>query len=166
MPFNFFNLSNLAFGNKLTVAFTQLERLVREASEHIGILIQDLRAYSKYLNRNYIIPEPVNNTDGCRVDELYSIIAEKVIVNDISYSNKELNLDCIIYNNNSGIITRLSGTTTLTSGYCYFNYASSNNSVGRTASFYTDENVLHGVKLFKFTVNTKNKTVKIDWSIR
>ena len=65
MPFDFFNLSNLAFGNKLTVAFTQLERLVREASEHIGILIQDLRAYSKYLNRNYIIPEPVNNTDGC-----------------------------------------------------------------------------------------------------
>ena len=29
MPFDFFNLSNLAFGNKLTVAFTQLERLVR-----------------------------------------------------------------------------------------------------------------------------------------
>lgn len=165
MPFDFFNLSNLAFGNKLTLAFTQLERLAREAKEHIDILIRDIRIYAKYLNRNYQIPTPIKGSDGCRVDELFSIISEKVIVNNISYISGELELDCIVFNPTTGLITKLQGYTTLTSGYCYFNYATSNNSVSKSASFFSDENVTHGIKLFKFKANPTNKTVTIDWSI-
>lgn len=165
MPFDFFNLSNLAFGNKLTIVFTQLERLVKEAQEHIDILIRDIRTYSKYLNRNYLLSAPVNGTDGCRVDELYSIISERVIVEDISYIGKELSVDCTIFNSNTGGITKIQGFTTLTDGYCYFNYSTSNNSVSKPALFFTDESVVHGVQLFKFTANTTNNTVKIEWRL-
>lgn len=166
MPFDYFNLSNLAFGNRLTIVFKQLERLTQEAKEHIDILLQDLRAYSKYLNRNYQLSEPAKATDGCRVNELFDIISEKVIVEDISYVNNELNLSCVVFNKSNGIITKLDGYTTLKSGYCYFNYAISNNSVSRPALFFSNESSSNGVKLFKFTVNTTNKTVKIDWSIK
>lgn len=166
MPFDFFNLSNLAFGGRLTLAFTQLERLVREAKEHIDILIRDLRIYGKYLNRNYQLSEPIKSTDGCRVDELYSIVADNIIVNDISYTSGELELDCVVFNANNGIVTKLQGYTTLKSGYCYFNYAISNNDTNRPALFFSDESSSHGVKLFKFVVNTSNKTVRIDWNIR
>lgn len=166
MPFDFFNLSNLAFGNKLTLAFTQLERLVKEAKEHIDLLIQDLRVYAKYLNKNYQLPPPTKGADGCRVDELYAIIAEKVLVNNISYNNGVFSVDCIVFNNSTGRITKIKGDTTLKSGWCYFNYASSNSSSSQEAKFYSDENANHGVKLLKFTTNTSNKTVKIDWSIK
>lgn len=166
MPFDFFNLSNLAFGNKLTLAFTQLERLVQEAREHIDILIRDIRIYAKYLNRNYQIPAPVKGSDGCRVDELLSIISEKVIVNNISYVSGELELDCIVFNPLTGIITKLQGYTTLSNGYCYFNYATSNNSVSKPALFFSDKNTIHGIELFKFKTDSKNKTVTIDWSIK
>lgn len=166
MPFDFFNLSNLAFGNRLTAAFVQLERLVKEAGEHINILVRDLRIYSKYLNRNYQLSEPTKSTDGCRVNELYSIIAEKVIVNDITYIAGELEIECIVFNPNTGNITKLSGYTTLKSGYCYFNYSISNNDIARPALFFSDESVLHGVKLFKFTTNSTNKTATIKWSIK
>lgn len=166
MPFDFFNLSNLAFGNKLTMAFTQLERLVKDAEEHIRILTRDLDVYAKYLNKNYQLPEPTQADSGCRVDELYDIIAENVIVRDISYEAGRLYLDCAIFNHSTGRITQISGSTTLKSGYCYFNYAISNNDTSRPANFFSDKNESRGVLLFKFTVNTTNKTVKIEWSIR
>lgn len=165
MPFDFFNLSNLAFGNKLTMAFTQLQRLVNEARKHIEILVRDLQVYAKYLNRNYQIIQPEKGTDGCRVDELYNIIAERVIVNDISYISGELYIDCIVFNRNTGRITKVSGYSTLNEGYCYFNYAISNNDISRQAAFYTDRNPSHGVELFKFTTNKTNKTVDIEWSL-
>lgn len=166
MPFDFFNLSNLAFGNKLTLAFTQLERLVKEDREHIDILIRDIRIYAKYLNRNYQIPAPLKGSDGCRVDELFSIISERVIVDNISYSIGELRLECIIFSPSTGIVTKLQGYTDLKEGYCYFNRASSNNSVSKPALFFSDKNTVHGIELFKFKTDSKNKTVTIDWSIK
>lgn len=166
MPFDFFNLSNLAFGNKLTMAFTQLTRLANEAKDHIEILVRDLRIYAQYLNRNYQLTAPHKGSDGCRVNELYDIISEKVIVNDISYSAGRLYLDCIVFNPSIGRITKLRGDTTLTSGWCYFNYAISNSDTSRQANFYSDQNSLHGVELFKFTVNKSAKTVTINWILR
>lgn len=166
MPFDFFNLSNLAFGSKLTMAFTQLENLVKEAANHIGVLLRDIRVYAQYLNRNYQIGAPVNEDDAVRADELYSLISEKVIVNEISYVGRELYIDCIVFNTNTGRITKVSGYTTLTSGYCYFDYAISNSDTFRDARFFSDKNSSHGVELFSFTTNTSAKTASITWSIK
>lgn len=167
MPFDFFNLSNLAFGNKLTLAFIQLQQKVKEASEYILSLIRNLSIYSQYLNRNYqLAGAPEKGTDGCRVNELYDIISEKVIVNDISYIGGELSLDCMIFNPTTGRITKLFGYTTLKEGYCYFNYSISNTDPARQASFFADDNNSHGVKLFKYSVNTSTKKVSITWYIQ
>lgn len=166
MSFDFFNLSNLAFGSKLTMAFTQLERLVKEAVEHIDLLVRDLRIYAKYLNRNYEVSAPEKAGDAVRSDELYSLISEKVIVNDITYIAGELYIDCVVFNPDTGRITKVSGYSTLASGYCYFDYAISNIDTGKPAKFFTDQDKSHGVELFKFTANKSAKTCKIDWSLK
>ncbi len=167
MPFDFFNLSNLAFGNRLTMAFTQLSQLVKEASEHIEILVKDLRAYAQYLNRNYQIADPPEKAgDGCRVNELYDIISERIIVKNMSYTLGELEIDCMIFNPETGRITNVKGYTTLKSGYCYFDYAVSNNSTVKQAIFYADKPTnTNRTELFKFTANTTDKTVKIEWTL-
>lgn len=144
MSFDFFNTSNLAFGKKLAAAFKNLDGLTREAENNLEQLYQDLRIYKQYVNRNYPIPRPAKPDMGCRTNELYDLIDERLFIfNNVSFSSNKLNIDVIIYNTDTNRITHATGNTTIKNGTCYYKESTSNNNPDTTLVF-GSENVFNG----------------------
>lgn len=164
MPFDFFNPSNSAFGNKLTAAFRQLEGLAEEATNNITNSIADLSTFSQYLNRNYQVPAPDRADAACRVNELMNIADDGDLIREIKYSGGKVIATVAIHTKASGRITIASGETTLTSGYAYTRLSVSNKSTGAQILFASSAGQTSGVVLFKYSISSGNVIIDSSYS--
>ena len=164
MSFDFFNVSNLAFGSKLTAAFKQLDGLYTEAADNIRQIIDKQEILRQYINRNYQVPEPNKPTNACRTNEVFNLIKGRTIIKDLRYdsTNKTLTMELVKHSPVLNRITRATGSTTLESGYCFYKIAPSNANVNTTIRF-SDTNDKKNDELFliRFELDTINKSMMV-----
>ena len=164
MGFDFFNVSNLAFGSKLTAAFKQLDGLYTEAADNIRQIIDKQEILRQYINRNYQVPEPNKPTNACRTNEVFNLIKGRTIIKDLRYdsTNKTLTMELVKHSPVLNRITRATGSTTLESGYCFYKIAPSNANVNTTIRF-SDTNDKKSDELFliRFELDTINKSMMV-----
>lgn len=154
MTFDFFNTSALAFGSKLTHAFTQLNNQLAMAQSNLDSLLDDQAIFDQYLNRNYQVPIPSRPDMACRVDEAFNFIRNCYGFNDITFSEDEgLTVDVTFFNSYTDRITHATGNTELTEGYAYVREATAANKPDRTIRFSEDEGLKgNDILLFKFRI--------------
>lgn len=157
MTYNFFNTSLLAFGKKLTSAFKSLNDLYKAAEDNVVQVLQDLRVFNQYGNKNYKIPIPTNGSRPCRTDELFNLIDQPVHFKRLQYSNGSFVIQGIWFNKGSKRITNFSGQTSILEGSAYFTEGLSNNTTGSTVKFYSknssDDRI--GIRLFDYRIDNK-----------
>lgn len=155
MAYDFFNTSLLAFGKKLTAAFKSLNELKKAAADNVEQVLQDLRVFKQYGNKNYKVPTPYDGTRPCRTDEVYNLISQPFIFKQLEFVNNHLNITGIKFNKVTKRITIFTGSTTITQGSVYYNEAISNNTNGSTLNFYDNNytGVKVGQKLFTYRIS-------------
>lgn len=123
MSFDFFNTSNLAFGNKLTTAFKQLFNNLQQAEDNITSVLERQSIYNDFVFKNYIVGTPSTPTSPCRSNEILNIIKHSDISSPIKLEcigdNEEtvdiLTINLNIYDNSTNIVTNVIGSTNITS---------------------------------------------------
>lgn len=153
MSFDFFNVSHLAFGSKLTAAFKQLEKLKNEAELNLNnvLMVQDI--YKEYNARNYQIPVPSGLDSPCRVDEVFQVIDAPFIIKKMEYTGGKLYVDILTFNSTTLRITCASGSTDLKEGSAYYDQSISNLVTGRDIKFVSKSKAETGTKLFDFRID-------------
>ena len=121
MSFDYFNTSYLAFGQKLYSAFATLDSLAKEAKLNIDKIMTYQSLFDDYLNKNYSVPIPQNPESPCRSDNFFDIIDDKPIyINKLTSTQDGIDVQLILVNRTNDRVTRLTGSTSLKEGYCYF----------------------------------------------
>lgn len=159
MTYNFFNPTDLAFGNKLTAAFKSLHSLLDTAEDNVKEVLENVQYYEQYNNRNYQVKRPTNGDEPCRVDEIFDVMNDKSIyikelrVND----NGELSVDVNLFDRGNNKMTTCSGTTELKEGYCYYKKSTSNQKPNTEVFFTTEPTYGTGLLLFQFRIDSEGK---------
>lgn len=162
MSFDFFNPSNLAFGSKLTAAFTQLNNLVDEAEINLEKVFEIQSIITKFDRKNYIVPKPSKPSAPCRTNEVFDLLNDvSVIINSIEYSSNKLRVNINLFDRTKNRMTRATGETTLKEGYCYVKQASSNAKPDKTLTFDSSTRVDAGELLFQYRVDEYNNIILI-----
>lgn len=163
MSYDFFNTSLLAFGKKLTAAFKSLNDLSKAARDNVDQVLQDLRIFNQYGNKNYKIPVPLSGDRPCRTDEVYNLIGQPVYFKQIEYDGETLRVSGIKFNKSTKRVTHFSGSTEIISGSCYYTEGISNTTTGATLRFYSESSSGNrvGLKLFNYDIDTDNNKVII-----
>lgn len=158
MTFDFFNSSRLAFGSKITAAFNQLEKELDSALDNINSIFDDAAVYKDYINKNYVVPQPVRPTMAARVDEIYSVIDEMTVLKSIDFTNDSLSIDLTYFNSAASRIIRATGSTTIKEGYAFITVPRSNNELDKTIRFSEDnEPERNEILLFEYRVDNNGK---------
>lgn len=141
MPFDFFNTSMLAFGAKITQAFTQLNNMKDNAIDNIASVLEDQLIFSEYLNRNYRVPAPIRPQSACRVDELFELIDQDVRFDKIYFdtSDNKFKVRIVIFDPKTNRITDANGETDIKKGFAFVIPAVSNKNTSRSIRF-SEEN--------------------------
>lgn len=162
MTYNFFNTSLLAFGKKLTSAFKSLNDLLKVAQDNVEQVLQDLRIFKPYGNKNYKVPTPSGGDRPCRTDELYNLINQPYYFEQFEYKDGTLTISGIAFNRSTKRITSFVGSTEITAGSIYYPEAISNDTVGTNLRFYSSADSTKdrvGVKLCDYEIDTKNNKI-------
>ena len=99
MTFDFFNTSLLAFGDKLTTAFTQLENLMAETNKHLDNLISNQAIWQLYKDRAYEVPVPTKPTNAVRVKDCLEILKKANTAIETEYKDDQLSVRWLLFNN-------------------------------------------------------------------
>lgn len=161
MTFDFFNISNLAFGDKLTSAFIQLDNLTKEAENNLEYVLNNQQIFQQYVNRNYRVPIPIKPEMACRVDELFNLIKNIGGLKKLDYdkTTHTLTVDYVEYNEDTDRITHVTGSTDIfdtgnQEGYCFFIRAVSNKNLEKEARFsFENDRKSSEIELFRFRLN-------------
>lgn len=159
MTFNHFNPSNLAFGPKLTTAFTQLNNLADSAEENLEQIFAQQEFLEMYDNRNYPCARPTQPHNPVRSTEFYDLLNDRsIIINKLLYDqeNKLIKCDVTLFDRATNRITRGKGETELKEGHCYVKKAVSNTSSLRELTFTEEPAYGQGIELFGFRVDKEN----------
>lgn len=143
MPFDFFNISHLAFGNKITGAFKSLASKLDECNVHISTLSELISAYNMFSGTNYLVPIPDSRLDAVQGNQIYNILKIKAcIVRELSFDEKNctITFKAIMINPSTNKITQIEGTspTDLTKGFAYVTLNSSNDKINTPRSIQFD----------------------------
>lgn len=143
MPFDFFNISHLAFGNKITAAFKSLASKLDECNVHISTLNEMLSAYNMFSGTNYLVPIPDSELDAVQGSQIYSLLKIKpCIVKELTFDeeNNTITFKAIFINPVTNKITKIEGTspTDLTKGFAYVTLNSSNDKINTPKSIQFD----------------------------
>lgn len=158
MTFDFFNSSRLAFGSKITAAFNQLEKELDSALDNINSIFDDAAVYKDYINKNYVVPQPVRPAMAARVDEIYSVIDEMTVLKSVEFTDDALTIDLTYFNTAASRITKATGSTTIKEGYAFITIPRSNNELNKTIRFSEDsEPERNEILLFEYRVDEKGK---------
>lgn len=157
MPYDFFNTSNLAFGKRLTAAFSSLNDLADSAEDNLAQVFADQEIFQQYINRNYLVPLPTRPDAACRADEIYNVIDEKNFLTNISYSNGKFTVGINYFNNNTNKMTIGYGTTDIKEGSCYMIESISNSDPLKEIKFYDidDNSYRAGTWLFDYRIDNR-----------
>lgn len=134
MPFDFFNISHLAFGNKITAAFKSLASKLDECNVHLSTLSEMISAYNMFSGTNYLVPIPDSASDATQGNQIYNILKIKpCIVKELSFdeTNCTITFKAIFINPLTNKITKIEGTSPadLTKGFAYVTLNSSNDKI-------------------------------------
>lgn len=163
MTFNFFNPSHLAFGSKLTKAFNQLNKLCNEAEDNLDYLFQIYDTYKQYINRNYRAPFPTRGDAPCRVDELFDLINDAIIIKSLEVTEEE-KFHCAIniFKRSTNRLTVAEGITELKKGYAFVRSSTSNQSPNRDIQFVENISEGQGSFLFQYRIDSDGSVNIID----
>ncbi len=153
MPFDFFNTSYLAFGDKITRAFRTLGEELDNANKNIEFLQSQLDYINRYTNRNYEVPIPTSSAKATQGQQLYNIFKDTTLLIKEMAINEDggITLNVVRYNPNNHIYTEGTGDSgDLDWGWAILAQARSNNNRNRTIEFVQTEPVSN--KLFKFRI--------------
>ena len=154
MSFEFFNTSHLAFGSKLTRAFRQLEKMCNDAELTIARFTKDVEYLGEYVNRNYRAPFPVSASSPVRADEIFDVINDEIIINDISCDDGVLTATINRFNRVNNRFTIGKGSTTLKKGYAFMSDSVSNLNPTAEIKFVESLEKGEGVQLFRYRVDS------------
>lgn len=127
MTFDFFNASNLAFGAKLTGAFTQLDNLAEAAESNLERVYYNVSIMEDYIGKNYLVAKPTSPNKACRTNEIFDLIDDiKYRLDTIEYKNNKLHIKAHIFNERNSRITVTEGETELKEGYAFYRQAKNN----------------------------------------
>lgn len=157
MPFNYFNPSNLAFGSKLTTAFTQLNNLADSAEENLEQVLQQQEFLDMYGDKNYPCARPTQPHNPVRSTEFFDLLNDRpIIINKLLYDSetKLIKCDITLFDRVTNRITRGKGETELKEGYCYVRKAVSNTSSLRELTFTEESSYGQGIELFRFRLDS------------
>lgn len=158
MTFDFFNTSNLAFGQKISAVFKTLNNQAQQAEDNIETILYDLTYYKQYINRNYQSPVPTTPSMPVRTNELYKIIDEIPPVLELALVDGVLNIKVRFFSKNSNLITIAQGTTTNKTGYVFVTPSISYDKVEREIRVGSEaEPQRNEILLFRFRIDTQNK---------
>lgn len=151
MSFDFFNTSYLAFGAKLTAAFNSIGQYVELANNNLNQVIKDQEIFQDYLGKNYRVPRPNKADAPCRTDELFDTMNDKrIYIRKLAVEGSNIVADIVIFNRTNNRITRCTGSTDLTTGYCFYTEATSNKKYQQELKFVDSANKVTGTQLFRF----------------
>ena len=127
MTYDFFNTSNLAFGNNLTKAFLNLTKTTDDVYIKCQEIFDRWDAYQGYLNRNYAVPRPQDPDNPARSNEIYDLLkTEPFHIETLKYENGRLQVVLHKFNVNTNRISKLTLSTTAKSGYVFYRESTSN----------------------------------------
>lgn len=155
MTFDFFNTSALAFGQKLTQAFKNLESMADEAEDNLEQVYRDNEIFSQYVNRNYQIPFPTRADAGCQSNQAYDLVNDTNALLELSYSNSTLTVRYNTFNRTSNRYTIGVGSTTSKSGYAFLANSISNGVPSGEISFVSNYYDGSGQFLFQYSIDSK-----------
>lgn len=166
MTFDFFNTSLLAFGDKLTTAFTQLENLMAETNKHLDNLISNQAIWQLYNNRAYEVPVPTKPTNAARVRDCLEILKKAGTAIETEYKDGQLSVRWLLFNSSGWRFTVAQGSTTLKEGYAFISPSISNNSPYRSIKFVENESEMTSgdKKMFHFRIDEYNNVWLEDGS--
>lgn len=166
MTFDFFNTSLLAFGDKLTTAFTQLENLMAETNKHLDNLISNQAIWQLYNNRAYEVPVPTKPTNAARVRDCLEILKKAGTAIETEHKDGQLSVRWLLFNSASWRFTVAQGSTTLKNGYAFISPSISNNSPYRSIKFVENESEMTSgdKKMFHFYIDDYNNVWLEDGS--
>lgn len=163
MSYNFFNTSNLAFGNKLTRAFLNLNKEASDAEDSCKLFLDRWEYYQGLMNKNYKVPRPADPDSPCRTDELYSLLSNKpIMIKQMKFVDNKLKVTLLKFNVNTDRITKLTGETELKEGYIFIQEAISNQNPNREIQFVKDPINGVGEQLCQYRVDTDGVVNLID----
>lgn len=160
MSFDFFNTSHLAFGSKLTQAFTELEKQLEFSKDSIVRLQDYLNAVDLYTNRNYRAPVPSSETSPVRTNELFDVFNDKsCYIKDLYFNTNDnlVHVELLLYDQTNNLFTAAAGTSSIKEGYCYVKKSMSNNYPIQTLSFTKTVDSSKGIMLFQYRVDNRNQ---------
>lgn len=166
MPFDFFNTSALAFGTKLTSAFTQLDNLRKNAQRNIDDILEAQDIFQEVIGRNYQVPAPVKPTSACRTNEIFAIIENKVYIRSLGIVNNVFKVDIEKLDSLTNRVTAASGETDLREGYVFVKLAISNEEMNKQIRFSKkNDKESSETLLFGFIIDEDDKvTLRNDYS--
>jgi len=156
MTFDFFNASNLAFGAKLTGAFTQLENLADAAESNLERVYYNASIMEDYNGRNYLVARPTDGSRPCRTDEIFNLIDDmKYRIETLKYENGKLKVKLRMFTKANSRITVAEGSTSIKKGFAFCKMAGSNSKVDREITFVEDAHEGNGDLLFEYRIDNK-----------
>ena len=156
MTFDFFNASNLAFGAKLTGAFTQLENLADAAESNLERVYYNASIMEDYNGRNYLVARPTDGSRPCRTDEIFNLIDDmKYRIETLKYENGKLKVKLRMFTKANSRITVAEGSTSIKKGFAFCKMADSNSKVDREITFVEDAHEGNGDLLFEYRIDNK-----------
>ena len=154
MSFDFFNTSLLAFGSKLTAAFSTLSNGAKYAVENIDKALSELEYYQQYINKNYRVPVPTRAGMAVRTNEIFDVIDEFVDIKELKYDNNLLSVEVTYFTSSTHRVTNAIGSTELKEGYAYVVPAVSNTRMTKTIRFSdTEDRKGNETLLFGFRID-------------
>lgn len=161
MSFDFFNNSNLAFGNKLTKVFTILDRLAEDAESNVDQISEVQSLFEQYLHKNYIVPKPVSPESPCRTNEIFMVAGIKELyLKEFKYDDntKEFTISLVLFDKINNRFTLLDGSSDIKEGFIkYKNSVSNNSPQGTLVISEKDEEDKNLTTLCKFRIDKDNK---------
>lgn len=161
MTYNFFNPTDLAFGNKLTAAFKSLHFLLDTAEDNVKEVLENMQYFEQYNNRNYQVKRPTNGNEPCRTDEIFDIMNDKeVYIKDMRLdadNGDNLLVSVNVFDRSNNRMTSCSGSTELKEGYCYYKKSTSNQKTNTEVFFTKEPTYGTGLLLFQFRIDNNGK---------
>lgn len=166
MSFKYFNPTDLAFGQRLTAAFTELNNLAASAEENLSILDSQIDLVELAGYRHYQVPIPRELTDPCRSNELYQLLTNKFMaISKFIYEDGKFQIVAYLFNDSTMRITRLEGSSTITEGFVYYKEAYSIAKNEGELVFSEEENFTLGNLFCQYKIDTKKgKIYLIDYN--
>lgn len=167
MSYDFFNPTDLAFGQKLTAAFISLNNLANAAGSNLEDVYKNQEFYADYIGKNYPVSKPRKLGDPCRTDELYNLVNDHFmrITNLKKNDDGKLFIEAHLFNQRTNRMTHLTGTTDLEEGYIYYNEANSVIKPDKPFLFSEDEDGSLGTYFAHFTYDKNTGQVKFFGSV-